>query len=70
MPSGKTEETRISDICKPTTTKTDGKRAGDLLQILPNEALGYFYKMTIRALKCMFEARRLELIIKRGLIKV
>ncbi|KAF1855526.1 hypothetical protein Lal_00001052 [Lupinus albus] len=54
----KTEEARISDICKPTTTKTDGKKAGDLLQTLPDEALDYFYKMTIRALKSYEEAFR------------
>ncbi len=26
-------EARISDICKPMTSKTDGKKAGELLQI-------------------------------------
>ncbi len=33
LSSGEAEETRISAICKSTTTKPDGKKTGDILQI-------------------------------------
>ena len=33
MPAGKAEEAHISDICKPTTTKIDGKKADDMIYI-------------------------------------
>jgi hypothetical protein len=33
LPSGEAEEPRISAICKATTTKPGGKKAGDILWI-------------------------------------